>query len=99
MKNLEEEIIETIQQIAAIFAINGIAAGPAHIDFYDVKIAKGMEKMVITEMIMYLEELFSVHLEENKKVHKYVRYAELFHYRLIMNTEGANLAQREIKVG
>ena len=91
---LNEQILETIQQIGGIFQTKNIAAAPVNLEFLEEKVAPGMEKLVVTELIMYLEDLLLEYLQKEKKVHKFSRYVESFSNALGDNTDGGNLVGR-----
>ena len=91
---LNDQILETIQQLGGIFISKNIASVPVNLDYLEEKIAPGMEKLVVTELIMYLEDLLLEYLESEKKVHKYTRYIETFRNQLGDNCDGGNLIGR-----
>ena len=88
---LDQQILETIQQIGGIFQKKGIVSVPVMLDFLEVEIAPGMEILVVKEMIMYLEELFSEYVKEEKRVHRYYRYLDHFIDTLENNSDGTSL--------
>ena len=91
---LNDQILETIQQIGGIFQTKNIVAIPVNIEFLEEKVAPGMEKLVLTELIMYLEDLLMEYLNTEKKVHKYSRYVEPFKNILDENCDGSSLIGR-----
>lgn len=91
---LEQQILETIQQIGGIFQTKNIVSIPVDIDFLEEKIAPGMEKLVVMELIMYLEDLLSEYLKTEKKLHKYNRYVEQFKNTLDDNSHDGSLIGR-----
>lgn len=91
---LDEQILETIQQIGGIFQTKNIAAAPVNIEYLEEKVAPGMEKLVLTELVMYLEDLLLEYLTTEKKVHKFSRYVESFRHILDENTDGSSLVGR-----
>ena len=92
--NIDEEIKETIQQIGGIFISKSIPSVPVNLDYLDEKVAPGMEKFVITELIMHLDDLLSEYIIKEKKVHKYTRYSESFKNMLDENSEGSAIIGR-----
>ena len=95
---LDEQILETIQQIGGIFQTKNIVAVPVNIDFLEERVAPGMEKLVVTELIMYLEDLLVEYISEEKKVHKYSRYVESFKNILDDNSDGCSLVGRSKRI-
>ena len=91
---LNDQILETIQQIGGIFQTKNIVAIPVNVEFLEEKVAPGMEKLVLTELIMYLEDLLTEYLTTEKKVHKYSKYVEPFRHILDENCDGGNLIGR-----
>ena len=91
---LDEQILETIQQIGGIFQTKNIVAVPVNIDYLEEHVAPGMEKLVVTELIMYLEDLLLDYLRTEKKVHKFSRYVESFKNLLDDNSDGSSLVGR-----
>ena len=91
---LNDQILETIQQIGGIFQTKNIVAIPVNVDFLEERVAPGMEKLVLTELIMYLEDLLTEYLTTEKKVHKYSKYVEPFRSILDENCDGGNLIGR-----
>lgn len=90
----DEKILEIIQQIGGIFQRKNIPSVPINLDYLDETVAPDMENIVLIEMIMFLESLFVDYLEEEKKVHKYVRYVESFRNILEENSDDGNLIGR-----
>lgn len=88
---LHEQILETIQQIGGIFISKDIVAVPVNLEYLEEKIAPGMEKLVVTELIMHLEGLLLDYLNEEKKLHKFSRYVEIFINTLDENSDGSAL--------
>jgi len=88
---LHEQILETIQQIGGIFIIKGIVSVPVNIEYLEEQIAPGMEKLVVTELIMHLEDLLLDYLTEEKQLHKFSRYVEIFKNTLDENSDGGAL--------
>ena len=88
---LHEQILETIQQIGGIFISKEIVAVPVNLEYLEEKVAPGMEKLVVTELIMHLEDLFRDYLTEEKKLHKFSRYVEVFKNVLDENSDGGAL--------
>ena len=95
---LEEQILETIQQIGGIFQTKNIVAVPVNIDFLEERVAPGMEKLVVTELIMHLEDLLVEYIDEEKKVHKFSRYVESFKIILDENCDGSSLVGRSKRI-
>ena len=91
---LDTQILETIQQIGGIFQTKNIVSVPVHIDYLEEKVAPGMETLLVTELIMYLEDLLVEYLSTEKTVHKYSRYVESFRDILGDNSEGSSLVGR-----
>lgn len=93
--DLYTEILVTIQQIGAIFALKNIPACPVNTDYLGVQIAPNMEKMVLTEMIYFLEDQLAEYLETEKRVHKFAHY--LGHFMLVLedNTDGDTVIGRK----
>ena len=91
---IDEQILETIQQIGGIFQTKNIVAVPVNVDYLEEKVAPGMEKLVVTELIMYLEDLLMEYLSTEKKVHKYSKYVESFRNILDDNSNGSSLVGR-----
>lgn len=91
---LDKQILETIQQIGGIFLSKNIMAIPVSVEYLEETVAPGMEKLVVMELIMYLEELFAEYKEEKQRDHRYVRYVETFRKILGENTDGGNLIGR-----
>lgn len=91
---IEDEIKEIMQQIGGIFIAKNIPVIPVNLDYLEEKVAPGMEKLVLTELIMYLEDLFSEYTKKEKKVHKYVRYIESSKKALDINSDGSSLIKR-----
>lgn len=92
---LDDQILETIQQIAGIFLIKNIPTAPVNLDYLEEKVAVGMEPLVIRELIMYLEDLFADSLKEEKRVHRFSRYIESFNTALEDNCNDGNLIGRK----
>jgi len=90
----EEQILETIQQIGGIFLTKNIAAVPVNLDYLEEKVAPGMEKLVVMELIMYLEDLFIEYKEDKQRDHRFSRYIEIFKGKLGDNSDGGNLVGR-----
>ena len=88
---LNDEILETIQQIAGIFLIKNVPVAPINLDYLEIKIAPGMETLVLTELIMHLEDLFTEYLSTKKQVHKFTRYVESFKLALADNSHDGSL--------
>lgn len=93
---VDEQIKETIQQIGGIFISKGVAAAPVNLEYLEEKVAPGMEKLVITELIMHLEDLLIEYIETEQKVHKFSRYVQSFRNSLDGNSEGGVLIGRAI---
>ena len=91
---LDDQIKEIMQQIGGIFITKNIPVIPVNLDFLEEKVAPGMEKLVLMELIMYLEDLFSEYTKEEKKVHKYIRYVESLKKALDGNSDGSALVGR-----
>jgi hypothetical protein len=91
---LEQEILNVIQEIGGIFHRKNIPSVPINIEFLEEKVAPGMEKLVVTELIYHLEDLFADYIKENNKVHKYSRYLDSFRRILDENSEGSSLIGR-----
>ena len=91
---LDEQILEVLQQIGGIFQTKNITSIPVSIDYLEEKVAPGMEKLVVTELIMHLEDLLTEYLAEDRKVHKYSRYVEHFKIILDENSDGGSLIGR-----
>ena len=91
---LDEQILETIQQIGGIFQTKNIVAAPVNVEFLEERVAPGMETLVVRELIMYLEDLLLEYLTTEKKVHKFTRYVESFNIILSDNSDGGNLIGR-----
>ena len=91
---IDEQILETIQQIGGIFQTKNIVAVPVNVDYLEEKVAPGMEKLVVTELIMDLEDLLMEYLSTEKKVHKYSKYVESFRNILDDNSNGSSLVGR-----
>lgn len=92
--NLNDQILETIQQIGGILLSKNISSVPVNLEYLEERVAPGMEKLVVTELIMYLEDLLLEYLEKEKKVHKFTRYAIAFRTKLDDNSDGGNLIGR-----
>ena len=88
---LHEQILETIQQIGGIFISKDIVAVPVNLEYLEEKVAPGMEKLVVTELIMHLEDLFLEYLQEEKKVHNLSRYVCSFKIILDENSDAGAL--------
>ena len=86
--DLYGEILVTIQQIGAIFATKNIPACPVNTDYLEVHVGPDMEKMILSEMIYFLEEQLVEYLEVEKRVHKFAHYSGHFIKILEDNTEG-----------
>ena len=54
---IDEQILETIQQISGIFQTKNIAATPVNLDYLEERVAPGMERLVVAELIMKLTPL------------------------------------------
>ena len=91
---LDEQILETIQQIGGIFLTKNITSIPVNLEYLEEKVAPGMEKLVVTELIMYLEDLLLDYLKEEKRVHRFSRYVESFRNILDDNSNGSSLVGR-----
>jgi hypothetical protein len=91
---LDEQILETIQQIGGIFQTKNITSIPVNIEYLEERVAPGMETIVVLELIMYLEDLMLEYLNEEKKVHKYARYTESFKNILFENSNDGSLIGR-----
>ena len=91
---IDEQILETIQQIGGIFLTKNITSIPVNLEYLEEKVAPGMEKLVVTELIMYLEDLLLDYLKEEKKVHRFSRYVESFKNTLDDNSNGSSLVGR-----
>ena len=90
----DEKILEIIQQIGGIFQRKNIPSVPINLEYLDETVAPDMENIVLIEMIMFLESLFTDYLEEEKKLHKYVRYVESFRTILEENSNDGALIGR-----
>lgn len=88
---INDEILETIQTIGGIFISKGIPLVPVNLEYLEERVAPGQEKLVVTQLIMHLEDLITEYYKEEKKIHKYSRYVEIFREELFGNTEGGNL--------
>jgi hypothetical protein len=88
---LNDEILETIQQIGGIFLTKNIPVVPVNIEYLEEKIAPGMETLVIKELIMHLDNLFMEYQETEMKVHKFVRYSHQFKIAIDGNSDGSIL--------
>ena len=91
---LDNQILEVIQQIGGIYLSKNITSIPVNLEYLEEKVAPGMEKLVVTELIMLLEDLFVDYFQEEKKVHKYTRYVETFKNTLGDNSSDGNLVGR-----
>ena len=91
---LNEQILETIQQIGGIFISKNIPSTPVNLDYLEETVAPGMETLVVTQLIMHLEDLLTEYLKEEKKVHKMGRYVVSFRSILDDNSDGGNLVGR-----
>ena len=94
---LDNQMLETIQQIGGIFQTKNIISIPVMVDYLEEKVAPGMEKMVIIELIMYLEDLLYEYLESEKKVHRYKKYVRIFTGILEENCDGSILVGRSAR--
>lgn len=88
---LDEQILETIQTIGGIFATKNIPSAPINLDYLEEKVAPGQENLVVAQLIMHLEDLFSEYLQEERKVHKFSRYVDHFTSILDGNSDGGKL--------
>lgn len=91
--SLDAEILETIQKIGSIFQMNGIAAVPISIDLVNPSIDSNMKKIVVMELLIYLEDLFTKHKKKKKENHKYYRYLGHFYGILQENTDNNTLVK------
>lgn len=91
---LDQQILEVMQQIGGIFQKKNIISIPICIDYLEETVTPGMETIVVMELILHLEDLFSEYLKEEKKVHKYTRYVESFKTKLDENSDGGSLIGR-----
>ncbi len=91
---LDEQILEVIQQIGGIFMTKNIVSVPVNLEYLEEKVAPGMEKLVVIELIIYLEDLLDEYSQIEKRAHRYSRYAESFKDILGDNCDGGNLIGR-----
>lgn len=91
---LNDQILEVIQQLGGIFLTKNIPTVPVNLEYLEERITPGMEKLIVTELIMHLEDLLLEHLQTEKKVHKFTRYVESFKNSLGNNSDGGNLIGR-----
>ena len=97
---MDKEILETIQKIGAIFATKNIRSAPFSADLVNPPIPLGMERIVILELIIYLDDLMKKHLKSNKKLHPYYAYIQHFYEILDNNTSDNSLiSQRKLTYG
>jgi len=87
----EEEIRDVIQQIGGILILKNIPSVPVNLEYLEEKVAPGMEKLIVTQLIMHLEDLLLDYYQEEKKVHKYSRYVHSFRNHLDENSDGDKL--------
>lgn len=88
---VNDQILETIQQLGGIFLSKGITSVPVNLVYLEEKVAPGMEKHVVIQLIIHLEDLFLEYLKKEKKVHKFTRYIESFKTLLDNNSDGESL--------
>ena len=87
LEKLNREIIETIQEIGMLFFRKGIVAAPFDIRLMDSKdIPEGMERIIILELLMHLEDLCKIYYKGYKKPHRYKGYIRRFYITLDLNT-------------
>ena len=91
---LNEQILETIQTIGGIFILKNIPSVPVNLDYLEEKVAPGQEKLVVTQLIMHLEDLLAEYLRVEKKVPKCSKYVEIFKDILDGNSDGGSLIGR-----
>lgn len=91
---LDEQILETIQTIGGIFITKNVPTAPVNLDYLEEKVAPAQETLVITQLIMHLEDLFDEYLKEEKRVHRFYRYIDHFKEQLDENSDGGNLIKR-----
>ena len=65
-------------------------------EYTEVKVAPGMEKMVITQMLMHLDDLLSEYLTKKKRVHKCAHYSDHLKNILDENSDGEAVMSRKI---
>lgn len=94
--DLYTEIISTIQQIGGVFFTKGIPSVPINVEYTEVKVAPGMEKMVITQMLMHLDDLLLEYLTKEKRVHRCAHYSDHLKYVLDENSDGEAVIPRKV---
>lgn len=94
---LDTQILEVIQQLGGIFLTKNVPAVPIDLDFLEERVAHGMESLVVTELILYLDELFDEYKQTNKRDHRLLRYSSHFRTLLDDNSDNGNLVGRSKK--
>ena len=86
MNDLEHEILLTIQQLAAIFIKKGIPAVPVCVEHLGLDMTPEMEKLIIKELLMQLDDLFLEYSHKENKIHKYLYLLRHFYQIIDENT-------------
>lgn len=85
---IEQEIVQTIQQIGAIFMKKNIKAAPICVELLQYNLQTDTDNLIVQELLIYLSDLFKDYQRSERKMHKYIRYLAHFHNILRENSDG-----------
>lgn len=80
---MEENILETIQEIGAIFWKKNIPSVPISTCYTELQYDKDHETVLLQELILHFEEQLAAYNRLTKQPSKYSRYLE--HFKRIFN--------------
>lgn len=82
---LEKQIYDTIQTISSLFIKRGIPAVPVNLKYVQTYITPNNDALIITELLIHLDELFKDYESENKKSHKRQNLLSRFYILMVDN--------------